>query len=311
MPDDSRHPSAHWPTTAKGASNPYQRARVQADGNRRCGQPLPTYVRAGGRQQTPPGRAMPMSARTGRRQQTGADAGSPWRRARGPVQTLPTRARRQTGARTGIPCRPARARLANHCLHADGSRKAPVQASPASLRAHLADHYRRARAGLGRTLPTHAREQAKGSKWAREQATFADVRARALADQCRRARAPGASALPTCAAHLGRPLPTWARWCRRQQTLAGNILPTCSRALDIRRLDVDGEQGHGHERRVPDDEGYGRPDRGARVGFSLFDARDHLFRYVTLTLKGSRSARRSMPWVQEEGLCPASNSRNK
>ncbi|KAL2234402.1 UNVERIFIED_CONTAM: hypothetical protein Sindi_1172400, partial [Sesamum indicum] len=69
-------PQLHRPTAADDAGRPYRRARLQADGSRRCGQPLPTCAGAGGRQQT------------------GARAGSPCQRARarlfGDCQALPT-----------------------------------------------------------------------------------------------------------------------------------------------------------------------------------------------------------------------------
>ncbi|KAL2224929.1 UNVERIFIED_CONTAM: Protein TAR1 [Sesamum indicum] len=172
--------------SSAGRQQPPQ--RPQADGSRRCRQ---LRAQADGSRRAP-GQEAPADVR--------ARAGSPCRRAR---------ARRLTGARAGSPCMRA---------HSAGQRAArPVRAVPACARAPRAGSAgQRARApqtaadGRARAdspcRPARARRQPLPTS-ARAQTAPADLRARSLADHCRRARRPG------------RPLPThahaWADHCRR------------------------------------------------------------------------------------------------
>ncbi|KAL2250266.1 UNVERIFIED_CONTAM: hypothetical protein Sindi_2500300, partial [Sesamum indicum] len=269
---------------APRAGSAGQRARAP------CGQCRPARarpVRAVPASARAPVRAVPTSARAPR-----ADCAG--QRARAPCGLcLPARAR---PVRT-VPGRPARARPV------PAARRAPRAAVPASARAPRAGSAGlRARAPPGRPLPTHAHAWADHCRRARWPGRPLPMHAHAWADHCRRARMPGpttADARLPASRHvrgrLGRPLPTWRVGAggRQQRSRATSGRPVAVHltfgvcGLDDARFhravghilgDADGEQGHGHGRRAPQAEGHGRPDRCARVGFSLFHARHHLFR---------------------------------
>ena len=147
-----------------------------------------------GRQQ-PPQRPQADGSRRCRQLRAQADGSR-----RAPGQEAPADVR----ARAGSPCRRARAR-----------RLTGARAGSPCMRAHSAGQ--RARAPCGQCLPARApradsaglrgRAGRRQQTGARAQTAPADLRARSLADHCRRARRPG------------RPLPThahaWADHCRR------------------------------------------------------------------------------------------------
>ncbi|KAL2223799.1 UNVERIFIED_CONTAM: Protein TAR1 [Sesamum indicum] len=190
-----------------------------------------------------PVRAVPTSARAPRADCAGQRARAPCglclpARAR-PVRTVPAARARpcgRAGQRARAPCRPARARPVRAvpasarapragsaglrarapCGQCRRARARPVRAVPACARAPCGQcrptWARRQTAADGRARadspcrPARARRQPLPTS-ARAQTAPADLRARSLADHCRRARRPG------------RPLPThahaWADHCRR------------------------------------------------------------------------------------------------